>query len=114
MLFQMTGADPTVLVLSAVALALVALCASLHPRAPGITSGFDDGVEIRIACRESGFGRRFTPAALETLTCLSVIVSHVDCARHLRAGVTDCLANRSVTGLKAVAALTPIVGSAAP
>ena len=49
MLFQMTGADPAVLALSAIALALVALLRRLHPRAPGVTSGSDEGVEIRIA-----------------------------------------------------------------
>jgi hypothetical protein len=48
MLFQMTGADPAVLALSAVALALVAL----RRRHPRVTSGSDEGVEIRIACRE--------------------------------------------------------------
>ena len=49
-LFQMTGADPTVLALSAVALALVALCAGFIPAHRASRVDPMSGVEIRIAC----------------------------------------------------------------
>jgi hypothetical protein len=51
-LFQMTGADPAVLALSAVALALVALCAGFIPAHRASRVDPMDGVEMRIACRD--------------------------------------------------------------
>jgi len=52
-LFQMTGADPAVLVLSAVALALVALCAGFIPAHRASRSGPDEGVEITNSLQRS-------------------------------------------------------------
>ena len=52
-LFEMTGADPAVLALSAVALALAALCAGFIPAHRASRAGSDEGVEIRIASRAS-------------------------------------------------------------
>ena len=48
LLFQLKGSDPVVLVASAVALTLVALARRIHPRAPRVAGGSDDGAALRV------------------------------------------------------------------